>query len=162
MQNEKCKEDLFALCILHFGGGNMPSIFSRIVSGEIPSIKIYEDERTLAFMDINPAGRGHALVISKAEYSDLFTIPAEALAAVTNTVRRVAVALRDTLKPDGMNIIQNNGTAAGQTVFHYHVHVIPRWEGDNAVRLWTPQPSDQVELQTLAEQVRQALTGEQA
>src|SRR6266540_6351194 len=150
----------FCTLHLHVGGENMPSIFSRIVSGEIPSIKICEDERTLAFMDINPAGRGHTLVISKAEYPDLFTIPTEILAAVTNTVRRVAIALRDTLKPDGMSIIQNNGRAAGQTVFHYHVHLIPRWQGDNVVRHWTPQPSDQVELETLAEQVRHALTGE--
>ena len=117
----------------------MPSIFSKIVSGEIPALKIYEDQETLAFMDINPASRGHALVISKDEYADLYAIPPETLAAVRRTVQRVALALRAALQPDGLNIIQNNGAAAGQTVFHYHVHVIPRWEGDNAVRLWQPQ-----------------------
>jgi histidine triad (HIT) family protein len=135
----------------------MPSIFSRIVSGEIPALKVYEDQETLAFMDINPASRGHALVISKDEHPDLFAIPPETLAAIGRTVRLVALALRDVLKPDGMNIIQNNGSAAGQTVFHFHVHIIPRWEGDNAVRLWTPKQADLAELRALAEQLSQAL-----
>jgi histidine triad (HIT) family protein len=135
----------------------MPSIFSRIVSGEIPALKIYEDEETLAFMDINPAARGHALVISKAEYADLFDIPPEVLAAVTRTVQRVALAIRAALNPDGLNIVQNNGAAAGQVVFHYHVHLIPRWEGDHALRLWKPQPTDQAELRAVAEQISQAL-----
>ena len=116
----------------------MPSIFSKIVSGEIPALKIYEDQATLAFMDISPASRGHTLVISKDEHADVYEIPPETLAAVTRTVQRVARGLRATLQPDGINIIQNNGAAAGQTVFHYHVHLIPRWEGDNAVRLWQP------------------------
>ena len=135
----------------------MPSVFSRIVSGEMPSVKLYEDEQTLAFMDINPAGRGHALVICKEEYADIFSIPPETLASVTRTVQRVALALRAALQPDGMNIIQNNGAAAGQTIFHYHVHLIPRWEGDNAVRLWVPKRSDQSQLHALADQVRRAL-----
>jgi histidine triad (HIT) family protein len=135
----------------------MPSIFSKIVSGEIPSVKVYEDEHALAFMDINPAGRGHILVISKAEYRDLFAIPPDVLAAVSHAAQRVALALRDALQPDGLNIIQNNGAAAGQSVFHYHVHLIPRWEGDQALRLWRPQPSDQAELRALAEQIRRAL-----
>ena len=135
----------------------MPSIFARIVSGEIPALKVYEDQDTLAFMDINPAARGHTLVISKDEHSDLFAIPPETLTAVARTVQRVALALREALKPDGMNIIQNNGLAAGQTVFHFHVHIIPRWEGDNAVRLWAPQPAEQAELRALAEQLSRAL-----
>ncbi len=134
----------------------MPSIFSKIVSGEIPAMKVYEDQETLAFMDINPATRGHMLVISKAQHSDLFAIPPDMLAAVMRTVQRVALALRDTLNPDGLNIIQNNGAAAGQTVFHYHVHVIPRWEGDHAVQLWRPQQADQADLQVVADQIRRA------
>lgn len=135
----------------------MPSIFSRIISGEIPSFKVYEDQQTLAFMDINPAARGHTLVICKEEYPDLFALPPETLAAVAQTTQRVAQALRDALKPDGLNIIQNNGSAAGQVVFHYHVHLIPRWEGDQVLRLWKPQPGDQAELRALAEQIRQAM-----
>src|SRR5689334_3229351 len=136
----------------------MPSIFSKIVSGDIPAIKIYEDDQTLAFMDISPASRGHMLVISKAEYPDLYEIPPDALAAVARTTQRVAGALRAALKPDGLNVIQNNGAASGQTVFHYHVHLIPRWEADNAVRLWTPQQADQDELRGLAEQICEAIS----
>ena len=135
----------------------MPSIFSKIVSGEIPAAKIYEDDATLAFMDISPASRGHALVISKEEHPDLFALPPETLAAAARTVQRVALGLRSALQPDGINIIQNNGAAAGQTIFHYHVHLIPRWEGDNAVRLWRPNQADQSELRVLAEQIGAAI-----
>jgi histidine triad (HIT) family protein len=142
-----------------YNGGIMASIFSKIVSGEIPSIKIDEDEQTLAFMDINPAARGHVLVISKAEYPDLWTIPPETLAAVAITTQRVALAIRAALGPDGLNIIQSNGAAAGQVVFHYHVHLIPRWEGDQAVHLWRPQQADQDELRATAEKIRGSLGG---
>lgn len=135
----------------------MPSIFSRIVSGEIPALKVYEDEQTLAFMDINPATRGHVLVISKAEYPDIFSIPPDVLVSVARTVQKVALAIRAALQPDGLNILQNNGAAAGQAVFHYHVHLIPRWEGDGALRLWRPQPGDQAELRALADQISRAL-----
>jgi histidine triad (HIT) family protein len=135
----------------------MPSIFSKIVSGEIPSFKIYEDDETLAFMDINPASRGHALVICKAEHPDLFSIPPETLAAAARTTQLVAQAIRDALHPDGLNVIQNNGSAAGQVVFHYHVHLIPRWEGDSAVRLWRPGNGDMDELRSLAEQLGAAV-----
>jgi histidine triad (HIT) family protein len=143
-------------------GGDMPSIFSKIVSGEIPALKIYEDQATLAFMDISPASRGHTLVISKDEHPDVYEMPPETLAAVTRTVQRVARGLRAALQPDGINIIQNNGAAAGQTVFHYHVHIIPRWEGDNAVRLWQPRDADQAELRALAEQIGAAISDMQS
>jgi histidine triad (HIT) family protein len=116
----------------------MASIFTRIVSGEIPAAKIYEDELTLAFLDINPASRGHTLVICKPELPSLLDLPPELLCAVSSTTQRVAQALTRALQPDGINIIQNNGAAAGQTVFHYHVHVIPRWNGDQAVGAWHP------------------------
>src|SRR5689334_11137139 len=140
----------------------MPSIFSKIVSGDIPALKIYEDQATLAFMDISPASRGHALVISKDEHADLYSIPPATLAAVALAVQRVAGGLRAALQPDGINIIQNNGAAAGQTVFHYHVHLIPRWEGDNAVRLWQPHEADQAELRVLAERIGAAISDMQS
>jgi histidine triad (HIT) family protein len=135
----------------------MPSIFSRIVSGEIPALKIYEDQETLAFMDINPASRGHALVICKDEYPDLFSIPPATLVAAMRTTQQVALALRNIVQPDGINIIQNNGVAAGQTVFHFHVHLIPRWAGDNAVRLWQPHSANQDDLRDLAERLSAAI-----
>jgi histidine triad (HIT) family protein len=135
----------------------MPSIFTRIVAGSIPAVKIYEDAETFAFMDIAPATRGHTLVICKAEHADLFSIPPETLAAVHATVQRVALAIRAALAPDGLNIVQNNGGAAGQSVFHYHVHLIPRWEGDRALPLWAPGKAEPAELQALAEEIRAAL-----
>ncbi len=138
----------------------MASIFSKIVSGDIPAIKVYEDDATLAFMDIGPASRGHTLVIPKDEHADIFSIPPETLSAVMRTTQRVALALREVLRPDGINIIQNNGAAAGQTVFHLHVHLIPRWEGDNAVRLWKPGSAEPAELRPLAEQISQAIREE--
>ena len=135
----------------------MASIFAKIASGEIPAFKVYEDDQALAFMDINPASRGHTLVISRGEFPDLFDIPADTLAAVARATQVVAHGIRSALRPDGLNIIQNNGAAAGQVVFHYHVHVIPRWEGDRAVRLWHPQPGDTGDLRALAEQIRSAI-----
>lgn len=134
-----------------------PSIFARIISGEIPAAKVYEDALTLAFLDIGPASRGHTLVIPKDAYPDLWSMPPELLAAVSATTQRVAQALRDALHPDGLNVVQNNGEAAGQTVFHYHVHLIPRWNGDHALGGWHPQRVDPTELATLAQQIRAAL-----
>ncbi len=135
----------------------MPSVFSRIVNGELPAVRIYEDDETLAFMDIHPASRGHTLVICKEEHPDIFATPPHLIAAVARTAQKVALALRDALGIDGLNVIQNNGAAAGQTVFHYHVHLIPRREGDHVLRPWTPHPAEPSELRAIAEQVRAAL-----
>ncbi len=135
----------------------MPSVFSRIVSGELPSAKVYEDDETLAFMDVNPASRGHTLVICKEEHPDIFTTPPHLVAAVARTAQKVALALREALDIDGLNIVQNNGAAAGQVVFHYHVHLIPRWKGDHVLRPWTPHPADPSELHGIAEQIRAAI-----
>ena len=135
----------------------MASIFTRIVAGEIPAIKLYEDDDTLAFMDISPASRGHALVICKQEHADIYAIPPEVLAATARTVQRVALAIRQALQPDGLNVVQNNGPAAGQTVFHYHVHLIPRWEGDGVLPLWQARETGPDELHAIAGQIRGAL-----
>jgi histidine triad (HIT) family protein len=135
----------------------MASIFTKIVAGEIPAVKLYEDDDTLAFMDISSATRGHALVIPKQEHADLYAMPPEILAATARTVQRVATAIRAALRPDGLNIVQNNGAAAGQTVFHYHVHVIPRWEGDGALPLWKARETSPDELRAVADQIRAAI-----
>ena len=132
----------------------MASIFTRIVSGEIPAAKLYEDELTLAFLDINPASRGHTLVICKQELPSLLDLPPELLCAVSWTTQRVAQAVSRALQPDGFNIIQNNGAAAGQTVFHYHVHIIPRWNGDRAVGAWHPGRISTEEQQALVSLLR--------
>ncbi len=140
----------------------MASVFSRIVRGELPAAKVYEDDLTLAFLDINPASRGHTLVICKEEYPDLLDLPPELVAAVARTTQIVARGIKAALQPDGFNIIQNNGAAAGQVVFHYHVHVIPRWEGDHAVRGWRPGTAVHDELNQTAELIRMQIGKEGA
>jgi histidine triad (HIT) family protein len=105
-------------------------IFCKIVAGELPSTKIYEDEGTLAFMDIAPWTRGHALVIPKAHSRDLGEISEDDLAAVSATSKRVAELQKERLGAEGVNLLNCYGAAAWQTVFHTHVHVIPRYEGD--------------------------------
>ncbi len=132
----------------------MGSIFSRIVKGELPAARIYEDDDTLAFLDINPASRGHTLVICKEEYPDLLSVPPNLVVAVTRTTQRVARAITSAFQPDGFNIVQNNGAAAGQVVFHFHVHIIPRWEGDRVLAYWRPGKVEKSELQEIADQIK--------
>lgn len=132
----------------------MASVFSQIVSGEIPATRVYEDADTLAFMDINPASRGHTLIIAKQEYARLLDVPPEIVAAVAKTVQRVARAIMTGLQADGFNVLQNDGAAAGQVVFHYHVHIIPRWQGDRAVQFPRSAPADSDTLEEVAVQIR--------
>lgn len=105
-------------------------IFCKIVAGELPAARIAEDERTLAFMDINPWTRGHALVIPKAHATDLGEIGADDLAAVAAMAKRIALRHKEVLGAEGVNLLNAFGAAAWQTVFHFHLHVIPRYEGD--------------------------------
>jgi histidine triad (HIT) family protein len=137
----------------------MASIFTRIASGEIPAARVYEDEHTLAFLDVGPASRGHTLVICKEELPTLLDLPPDLLAAVARSVQTVARAIMAALQPDGLNIVQNNGAASGQTVPHYHVHIIPRWEGDNALRHWKPGTSTPDELKELAAAISAQMGG---
>lgn len=104
--------------------------FALILQGKIPSTRLYEDENTLAFLDIQPQSKGHSLVISKwSKARNILEIEPDALAQVMATTQKVAVAIRKALNPDGLHIAQFNGATAGQTVFHLHVHIVPRWEG---------------------------------
>jgi histidine triad (HIT) family protein len=105
------------------------NIFARVIRGEVPCHRVHEDEHTLAFMDLMPQSEGHTLVLPKAPGEDLLAVPPEALAHTIRTVQRVARAVQRAFAPDGLFIAQFNGPAAGQTVFHLHFHVIPRWEG---------------------------------
>ena len=131
-------------------------VFCKIVRGEIPAIKAYEDEHTLAFMDIQPASPGHTLVISKAHAPNLLDIAEADLLAVTTSTQRIARAVQQALVPDGIRISQFNGAAAGQTVFHYHVHIIPIWEGQK-IGSHGRAPANAEELKALAAQIREAL-----
>lgn len=108
----------------------MDCLFCRIVAGEIPAHRVYEDATTLAFLDIMPLGRGHTLVIPKEHAADIYNISAPLLAGTMATAQAVARMLRAKLEPDGMNVFQNNGAAAGQEIFHFHLHLVPRWSGD--------------------------------
>jgi len=105
------------------------NIFARILRGEIPTAKVYEDDFTLAFMDAMPQADGHTLVIPKVEAENFFDIPDDALARLITTTRKVASAVQIAFKPDGVMISQLNGPAAGQSVFHIHFHIIPRYSG---------------------------------
>ena len=109
------------------------NIFAKILRGEIPSIKVCEDAHTLAFMDIMPAARGHTLVIPKVEAENIFDLPATAAASFLLATQKVAKAVKAAVKAPGIMISQHNGAEAGQTIFHVHFHVIPRWGGDHAI-----------------------------
>ena len=118
-------------------------LFCGIVAGSVPSTKVYEDDRTFAFMDIAPASEGHLLVVPKAHAKNLLEIPADDLAAVVHTGQRLARRIMDTLDADGVNLINSCGEAAWQTVFHFHLHVIPRYAGRDGLTLpWVPTPGD--------------------
>ena len=121
-------------------------LFCKIVAGEVPSTKVDEDERTIAFMDINPATRGHALVIPREHHRDLLDVPDDDLAATMAAARRLAGRAVERLGADGVNLLNSCGRAAWQTVFHFHVHVIPRYEDDPLRLPWTPGPGDEDEI----------------
>jgi len=129
-------------------------VFCRIIAGEIPCFRLYEDEQTLAFMDINPANDGHALVIPKQHARDLFSVSPESLAAVAATAQRVARAVDLAMKPEGLNLVQCNGEAAGQSVFHFHVHVLPRKVDDGLEMNWGLIPGDMDAIGGIAERIR--------
>jgi histidine triad (HIT) family protein len=117
-------------------------IFCKIIAGEIPGTRVAEDERTVAFMDVNPATRGHLLVVPREHTRDLLTIGEDDLAAVAAMAKRMAARVKERLGADGVNLLNSCGSAAWQTVFHFHVHVIPRYEDDPLRLPWVPGPGD--------------------
>jgi histidine triad (HIT) family protein len=131
-------------------------IFCKIVAGELPSQIVDEDERTIAFMDIAPATRGHVLVIPREHSADLLSIGAEDLHAVADASQRLASRIKERLGADGINLVNSCGSAAWQTVFHFHVHVIPRYDGDPLRLPWTPAPGDPEEIAAAAKQLGRA------
>ena len=129
-------------------------IFCKIAAGELPSTRVHEDERTIAFMDISPATRGHLLVIPRRHHHDLLDIDAEDLAACVAVGRQLAARVVDRLGADGVNILNSCGAAAWQTVFHFHLHVIPRYADDpvrDALKLpWVPRAGDMTDIAAAA------------
>jgi histidine triad (HIT) family protein len=129
-------------------------LFCGIVEGSVPSQKVDEDERTIAFMDISPATRGHALVIPRAHSKDLMEVSDEDLTATMLAARRLAKRMEEVLEPDGFNILNSCGAAAWQTIFHFHVHVVPRYDDDPLKLPWVPREGDSDEIAAVAEQLR--------
>ena len=126
-------------------------IFCKIIAGEVPALIVDEDELTIAFMDIAPATRGHALVIPRAHSRDLLSVPAKDLTAVAATAQRLAGRMKERLGADGVNLLNSCGPAAWQTVFHFHVHVIPRYQ-DAPLRLpWIPSQGNSEEIAAAAQ-----------
>jgi len=129
-------------------------IFCKVIAGEIPGEVVDSDDHTLTVMDINPATRGHVVVMTRTHAENLLELSDEDLMASMTTVRRVVHRMRDTLDPDGFNILHNIGRAAWQSIFHFHVHVIPRYKDDPLQLPWLPQPADPEELKRVAAEIR--------
>lgn len=132
-------------------------IFCKIVASQIPCFKLLEDEMTIAFMDINPVNPGHALAVAKGHWPTVDVIPADVLAAVAKTAQRVAKAVVSELKPGGVSLMQANGQAAGQSVPHLHVHVLPRYLEDGATLNWEYRPGDKAEIEAIYKRLKAAL-----
>ena len=113
-------------------------IFCKIAAGEIPSRKIYEDKDLIAIMDLSPTSKGHSLIIPKEHYTNIYDIDEEIAGKVMKTAKKLATKMTVALNCDGFNLLQNNGETAGQTMFHFHMHLIPRYEGDNVGITWKP------------------------
>jgi histidine triad (HIT) family protein len=125
-------------------------LFCKIVAGEIPSTRVDEDERTVAFMDINPATRGHLLVVPREHSTDLLDVPEADLDACARMAKKLAARAKERLAADGVNLINSCGPAAWQTVLHFHVHVIPRYANDPLRLPWVPAPGDREEVAAAA------------
>lgn len=129
-------------------------IFCKIANGEIPAATLYEDEDFRVILDLGPASKGHALILPKSHAANIYELSDELAAKAMILAKKMAVKMTEALKCDGFNIVQNNGETAGQTVFHFHMHLIPRYENDNAGILWEPgetTPEDMAEVKRLVD-----------
>jgi histidine triad (HIT) family protein len=131
-------------------------LFCKIVAGEVPATRVREDERTVAFMDINPATRGHLLVVPRAHARDVLEVGAEDLVACALAAKELTALVSERLGADGVNLLNSYGREAWQTVFHFHLHVIPRYVGDPLRLPWTPQPGDRDEIAAAAADLTRA------
>ena len=131
-------------------------IFCKIIKGEIPSEKIYEDDWSLAFLDINPVNAGHTLVVPKDHFENIYATPDETLARLSLVTKKVAVAIKNGLQADGVTVSMNNESAGGQVIFHTHFHIIPRYENDG-LKLWSQRKYEEGEMTDSAEKIRESL-----
>lgn len=132
-------------------------IFCRIANGEIPSATLYEDEKFRVILDVAPAAKGHALILPKAHYANVFEMPAELAKDAFALAQKMGGAMKDALSLDGLNILQNNGEAAGQTVFHFHMHLIPRRNGDTVGLTWKTGTLSDTDKEQIVSAVKEKL-----
>lgn len=130
-------------------------IFCKIANGEIPANTIYEDDLFRVVLDLGPATKGHALVLPKNHYANLFELGADEASALVPTAQKVASVMKEKLECDGLNLVQNNGETAGQTVFHFHLHIIPRYKEDGQKIGWNPMSPSAEELSELKDRLTQ-------
>ena len=135
----------------------MDCVFCKIRDGQIASVKIYDDERTFAIMDINPLNEGHLLVIPKAHAATIYEVAEDDLGRSAVVAKQIARAVQKALQPDGLNLLQANGAAAFQSVPHFHLHLIPRWSGDGKGFDWELVKGDLEKIRATGEKVRAAL-----
>ncbi len=134
---------------------NENCIFCKIAAGEIPSATIYEDEDFRVILDIEPASKGHALILPKQHYANLYELSDELAAKALLVAKKVITKMTEIVGCDGYNVLQNNGTAAGQTVFHYHMHLIPRYKEDDVTITWQPGTLDEEWKQKILSQMKE-------
>lgn len=128
-------------------------IFCKIANGEIPSKTLYEDERFRVILDLGPATKGHALILPKEHYANLYELPEELAGETMKLAKRMVAKMTEQLKCEGFNLIQNNGDMAGQTVFHFHMHMIPRYQADGQKIGWKPLEVTQEELEEIKNEI---------
>ncbi len=128
-------------------------IFCKIANGEIPSKTLYEDDKFRVILDLGPASKGHALILPKEHYADLYELPEETAGEVMKLAKKMTAQMTQRLGCEGFNLVQNNGELAGQTVFHFHMHLIPRYRDDGQKIGWKPQEATQEELETIRAQI---------
>lgn len=131
-------------------------IFCKIAGGELPSKTLYEDDNFKVILDLGPATRGHAILLPKEHYANLFEVPQDDLAEAIKLVKKMATKMKENLHADGFNLVQNNGEVAGQTVNHFHIHLIPRYKEDGQHILWQPGTVTQDEM----DEIKNQITGE--
>ena len=137
----------------------MECIFCKIIAGEIPAVKVLDEELVIAFMDINPSNQGHMLVVPKRHAENIFEIPESDLAATVKAVKICAKAVKEVLNAEGITILQLNGKASDQIIPHFHIHIIPRWENDGLpVSTWEMKTGDMEEINDIARKVKKNIT----
>lgn len=132
-------------------------IFCKIANGMIPSHTLYEDEDFKVIFDLSPATKGHALILPKKHFDNIYQMDDNTSSKVFTVAKKMSIAMTKAFNCDGFNLIQNNGKCAGQSVFHFHMHLIPRYDGDNAINMWKPSETTDIELEKLEKQVKEQL-----